>query len=413
MVQVHGRVFSVGVLTVGLLLPAGLLARADDAGAQPKGKPAESAAAAKDAASSSKDSAPPTKGAAATPKPQLRPELADLRERVRSVLAAHQQQPFNTRDNSPTEILSRCLAFGCGTEVSLEAPNGQRINGITCLCWNYPCAGFEMLGRSQDHAAARIGYGYQERPGEFLAMLAHSRVQPDYPVRLGRNVRKVADLVEAEKLGCRAGSDMSSALVGLAYYVEQPEWKNGLGETWSIERIVEEELSQPALSTPEGGLNRLMGLSYALAHRAKHGQAIEGEFERAREYVAQMHRFAFRQQDADGSWGPNFLAAKGSSPDAAAQLRATGRVLEWLAVSLPQQRLEDAGVVNAVHYLCNLLGAQRYQWNAPMLPTREIVSLGHALHALSLYDEREFRPADAEEKPAGEKPAAGEQVPAK
>ncbi len=70
-------------------------------------------------------------------------------------------------------------------------------------------------------------------------------------------------------------------------------------------------------------------------------------------------------------------------------------------------------MVNAVNYLSNLLGTERYQWNAPMLPTREIVSLGHALHALSLYDEREFRPTDAEEKPAVEKPSAGEQPPAK
>ncbi len=274
MVQVHGRVFSVGVLTAGLLVAAGLLARADDAASPPAAKPAVSSKPAGPAA--------PAKDAAAKPKRQLRPELAELRDRVRSVLAAQQQQPFNTRDNTPTEILSRCLAFGCGSEVSLEAPNGQHINGITCLCWNYPCAGFELLGRSGNHVAARIGYGYQQRPGEFLATLALSRVQPDYPVRLGRTVRKVADLVEAEKLGCRSGSDMSSVLVGLAYYVDEPQWRNDLGETWSIERIVGEELGQPVLGAPEGGLMRLLGLSFALAHRAKHDQPVEGEFERRR-----------------------------------------------------------------------------------------------------------------------------------
>jgi hypothetical protein len=266
----------------------------------------------------------------------------------------------------------------------------------------------EMLGRSGNHIAARLGYGYQERPGEFLAMLALSRVQPDYPVRLGRNLRKVADLVEAEKLGCRSGGDLSASLVGLAYYVDQPEWKNDLGETWSVGRIVEEELAEPAADAPEGGLTRLLGLSFAVLHRAKHDLPIEGEFQRAQKYVADMHGFAFRQQNADGSWGPYFLAASGTSSDPAAQLRTTGRVLEWLALSLPEGKLEDASVVNAVNYLTNLVGSERYQWNAPMLPTREIVSLGHALHALVLYDEREFQPTDVEEKPAAEKPAAGE-----
>jgi hypothetical protein len=410
MVQLHGRLLSVSVLTAGLLLPAGLLARADDAASPPAAKPAataKSAAPTKDAVAPTKEPAAPAKEAA-KPKRQLRPELAELRDRVRSVLAAQRQQPFNTRDNSPTEILSRCLAFGCGSDVLLEAPNGQHINGITCLCWNYPCAGLEMLGRSGNHIAARLGYGYQERPGEFLAMLALSRVQPDYGVRLGRNLRKVADLVEAEKLACRSGGDLSSALIGLAYYVNEPEWKNDLGETWSIGRIVDEELAQSIQGAPEGGLTRLMGLSFALAHRLKHDQPIAGEFERAQKYVAQMHGFALRQQNADGSWGPYFLASRGNSQDPAAQLRTTGRVLEWLALSLPEAKLEDAGLVNAVNYLTNLVGTQRYQWNAPMLPTREIVSLGHAVHALVVYDEREFQPTDVEEKPAAEKAAAGE-----
>ena len=56
-------------------------------------------------------------------------------------------------------------------------------------------------------------------------------------------------------------------------------------------------------------------------------------------------------------------------------------------------------------YVTQLLGSQRYQWNAPSLSTREIVSMGHALHALAVYDQRVFKPADAEEKPAAEKPS--------
>ena len=233
------------------------------------------------------------------------------------------------------------------------------------------------VGPQPGHIAARIGYGCQEQPGEFLAMLAMSRVQPDYPVRVGKNVRTVADLVEAEKLGCRSGGDASLKLVGLAYYVDDPEWKNDLGETWSLERIIEDELSQPVVSASEGGLNRLLGLSYAVAHRAKHEQPLDGQFQRAAKYVADFHGFALKLQNADGSWGPYFLAARGTSPDAASQLRSTGRVLEWLAMSLPDKQLEDARVVNAVECVNRLLVSPALpERNAPSLPTREIVSLG-------------------------------------
>ncbi|MBU4400106.1 MAG: hypothetical protein KKE86_12320, partial [Planctomycetes bacterium] len=308
-------------------------------------------------------------------------------------------QTFNTRDNSATEILGRCLAFGCETEVSLESPRGQRINGITCLCWNYPCAGYNMLGYSREHIAARIGYGYQEHPGEFLAMLAMSRVPADYPVRVGKDERKVSDLVEAEKLGCREGSDKSLALIGLSYYLDEPVWQNDLGQQWSIERIIEEEIARPILTAPEGGLNRLMGLNYAVERREKEDEPIEGQFERAKKYIGEYQDYALKLQNSDGGWGPHFLAAKSTAGDPAAQLRATGRVLEWLALSLPDQRLQDSRVVNSVHYLTRLLGSQRYRWNAPSLNTQEIVSLCHALHALAIYNQRVFKPFDAEEKP--------------
>ena len=253
------RVLAAGAMAACLLVPAARLSGAEDAASQPATKPAETAAA-------DKESSPPP---AAKPCERLSQAQVALRDHVREVLAAYQKQPFNTRDNSATEIMDYCLAFGCATEVTLEGPNGKRINGITSLCWNYPCAGFEMLGPSQKHVAARIGYGCQEQPGELLAMLAMSRVQADYPVRVGKTVRTVADLVEAEKLGCRSGSDLSLALIGLACYVDEPEWKNDLGETWSLDRIIEEELAQPAVSVPEGGLNRLLGLSYAVVHKTK------------------------------------------------------------------------------------------------------------------------------------------------
>jgi hypothetical protein len=388
------RVYSIaptGVLAACLLLFAGHLASADDAATKPEAKPAEAAA-----------------SPAAKPQRTLSPALTALRESVRQTLAMHRKQAYGTRENSATEIMNYSLAFGCTTEVVLDGTNGQRINGITALCWNYPCAGFEMLGLSQDHIAARVGYGCQERPGEFLAMLAMARVQPNYPVRVAKDSRTVADVIEAEKLSCRTGSDMSLKLIGLSYYVDEPEWKNDLGETWSIERIIREEVAQPVVTAPEGGLNRLMGLSYAVARRAKRGQPIEGQFDRAQKYTTDFHEFALQLQNSDGSWGPYFLAAKSTSPDIASQLRSTGRVLEWLATSLPDQKLEDVRVMGAVQCVASLLASQRYQWNTPALSTREIVSAGHALHGLNVFDERVFRPADVVEKPAAEKssPAA-------
>jgi hypothetical protein len=387
MIRVYG-ILAAGVLAACFLTAA----HAEDAAAKPEGKVAPA-----------KDAAAP---AATKPKRELSPELTNLRDFVRQALATQQKQAFNTQQNSATEIMNYCLGFGCGAEVSLGGSDGQRINGITCLCWNYPCGGFDMLTRSQDHLAARIGYGCQERPGEFLAMLALSRVPAEYPVRVGKDTRSVADLAEAEKLACRSGSDLSLKLVGLSYYVDEPEWKNDLGETWSIARIIREEIGQPVVTAPDGGLSRLLGLSFAVARREKRGQPIDGQFERAQKYTAEFQTFALKLQNADGSWGPQFLAARSAGPDLSSQLRSTGRVLEWLALSLPDKKLEDPRVMKAVEYVAGVLGSQQYQWNTPSLSTRDIAAVGHALHALNVYDTLVFRPPDV---PPAEKPAADKQ----
>ena len=89
-------------------------------------------------------------------------------------------------------------------------------------------------------------------------------VPADYPVRSGNTVRTVADLVEYEKLTCRKGLDMSMKLVALANYLQQPSWKNSLGEEWTLQRVVADELDRPTGVRPHAATDRLLGLCAAL-----------------------------------------------------------------------------------------------------------------------------------------------------
>ena len=131
------RILTGGILAACLLIPARLLAGTDDIASPPDQKSAESTAPAA-------ETAPPAK-----PEKVLSPAMTALRDRVRETLAAQQKQQFNTHENSATEIMSFCLAFGCGTEVWQEGQNGKRVNGITTLCWNYPCATSRCSGSAK------------------------------------------------------------------------------------------------------------------------------------------------------------------------------------------------------------------------------------------------------------------------
>ena len=156
---------------------------------------------------------------------------------------------------------------------------------------------------SEGHLTGRIGYGYQSQPSELAAVLALSEVAPDYPARFGRVVRTVADIIDYEKLTCRPGTDMSMKLVALSHYVREPSWKDNLGNEWTLQRIVTEELNRPTGNTPHAATNRLLGLVSAVNRFKADKTALEGDLARAETYIDEAMRYAFSSQNSDGSWG--------------------------------------------------------------------------------------------------------------
>jgi hypothetical protein len=311
---------------------------------------------------------------------------------VRRTSAAYFNQPLNVESSHVSDVLAACRAFGCQTEV---VRGGSKINAVTCLCWNYSCGGFEPLAMGDARIAARVGYGRQSRPGQMLAVFALGRLPSTYPIRVGDNVRTVDELVESEKRACRAGADLSLQLTGLSFYVDAPTWKNDLGEEWSIEKLIAEELAQPIVNAPEGGTLRLMALSAALLDRTRRAKPLVGQYARAVKFTGDFQQFALELENGDGSWSPQYFAARGAARDVVDQLASSGRITEWLAFSLDDARLTEPQVVKAIENVANLLGSQRYQGaTVRALNSVELASVMHALHALSLYDERVFRPAD-------------------
>lgn len=324
---------------------------------------------------------------------ELTPALSALRDRIRRTLATYRAQPLPVESNDVADVLGVCRAFGCRAEA---LRGGARVNAVTCLCWNFTCGGYEPLVLAEGRIAARIGYGRQLYPGQMLGVFALARVPANYPMRVGEDVRSVADLVEYEKRACRVEQEQSMRLLGLSFYTNDAPWKNSLGDEWSVERLVAIELSRPIVEAPEGGTMRLMALSAAVLDRARRQQPIDGHFARALKFTSDFQQFALELQGSDGSWSPNYFASRGSSRDAAAQLTSNGRIMEWLCFSLPDDRLAEPRMVRGIEYLLNLLAGQRYQAAAlRSLNGRELASVMHALHALVLYDERMFGESQA------------------
>lgn len=312
---------------------------------------------------------------------EITPELAELRGRLRECLSYYYFRPENVALRSPWGAMHAMIAYGVDTEL---IAGDRRVNAIGYLCYNGVCNGQQLFYIAGDKLQTRIGPGVQGHPGQFLAMLAQSRVKTDFPIRVDGRELTVADLIQHEKETCRPKSELTFKLISFTHYLKSDEkWKSNDGQDWDIPRVIKEELAQPIVGAACGGTHRMTGFSYAVRKREQRGEKFEGQWLRAKKFVADYHEYAFKLQNPDGSFSTDWFAGRADFGPASKRLETTGHITEWLAYSLNKEQLVEPRMTKSVSYLTNLLLEGREEkWG--------IGPLGHGLHALALYDERVF-----------------------
>jgi hypothetical protein len=270
-----------------------------------------------------------------------------------------------------------------GVDSELIAQN-KKVNAIGYLCYNGNCNGQTLFWTQNGKLQTRIGPGVQGHAGQFLAMLAQSRVRTDYPMKVDGYDFKVADLIEHEKYTCQPRTELTFKLIALTHYLKSDEkWKSFEGQEWDIARLIKEELAQPIVGAACGGTHRLTGFSYAVHKRQKRKEPMTGQWERARKFIEDYHEYTFKLQNPDGSFSTNWFESRGDEGPPSRRLETTGHITEWLAYSLSDEEVRDPKMIKSVDYLANLLLDNRNEkWS--------IGPLGHGLHALAIYDERVF-----------------------
>jgi hypothetical protein len=246
------------------------------------------------------------------------------------------------------------------------------------------CNGQQLFYTTNGNLQARIGPGVQGHPGQFLAMLAQSRVKTDYPLLVEGKRFTVADLIQYEKDTCRPQTELTFKLISFMHYLKSDDtWKSNDGQTWDLPRVIKEELAQPIVGAACGGTHRMTGFSYAVRKREQRGEPFTGQWLRAKKFVDDFHEYTFRLQNPDGSFSTNWFAGRADDPTPSKRLETTGHITEWLAYSLDKEQLVEPRMIKSVRYLTDLLIEYREEkWG--------IGPLGHGLHALAIYDERIF-----------------------
>jgi len=308
-----------------------------------------------------------------------------LRKSIAQTLTTYRRRPLNTAQHTPWEVMHGFIAFGIPTQVRVGGPAGDLVSAIGWSNTGGSCRGQTMLTVTGDRLHALKGYyGVQGHSAQYLAILAQCRVAASSPLVVQGKRFTVADLIEEEKLACKTGTELTFALIALAHYLPtDATWTARDGETWTLPRLVEEEIVQPIRGAACGGTHRLFGLSYGCQRRLRATGQLDGAYLRADRYVRDFQNFTLAKlQNRDGSFSTEwFKYPADREDDVERKIQTTGHILEWLVGSLDQERLYDPQVVAAAEFLCRTLQRE---------PSREwkIGPLGHALHALNMYQER-------------------------
>jgi hypothetical protein len=310
--------------------------------------------------------------------------LANRRANIRQCLNFYYTRPLNSREHSPWSIMHTMVAWGTDSQILVGGERGERTSAVRWLCSNGVSDGVRLLTLNQGELTVKVGPGLQGHNAQFLALLAQSRVSRDYPIHVEGKTFTVNDLIEVEKKNCRAGTELTFHLIGLSHYLDtNASWKARDGQDWDFPRLIREEMSQPINGVTCGGTHRLMAMNYAVRRREYLGGPIDGDWARARAFTTKYQQLALSMQNKDGSFSTNFFRSRGDWGGIDRKLKTTGHTLEWLVFSLNHDQLQDPRVVRAVDMLTQMLMQNRYyEW--------EKGPIGHAIRALSLYDERVF-----------------------
>ena len=317
---------------------------------------------------------------------KLTNSVSRMRNTIKQGLLYHYLRPEAANERSNWGMLHSIMVYGADTKIRVGS---RKHSAIAWIAGNNACRGQRLLTLKDGSIAARSGVGLQGHQAQCLAVFALCDVPLDYPIYASSKKFSVRDLVESEMLGCRSGEELTFSLIGLSHYLDTDTvWLNAAGETWSFERLIKEELSQPIVGAACGGTHRLMGFAHALRKRRAAGKPITGQWKRAEIFMNDFEKYVFRLQNRDGSMSTDWFEGREDNGDVDRKIQTTGHMVEWLLTITPDSKLQEPRLVNAVRFLANSIYSQRgHDW--------KIGPKGHALRSLAMYYERVYGGATA------------------
>ncbi len=284
---------------------------------------------------------------------------------------------------------------------------------------DYISSGPEFMGdswfqRTSTGGRARpynnVPYAFEGHINQTLALICMSDFPLDHQFRVeGGGTVTMQDMVNTAQATVNSREEITWTLWFLTHYCDQmTTWTNNEGESWSMERMIQEQVEDSVIGAPCGGCHQLFALAYARnAYLVQHGELRGAWFEADQKLQGRIVA-AQSMQNADGSFSAKYFKARGTAVDLDERIRTTGHMFEWLMMALPTSRLEEEWVRRAAARIAtDLINSVN--------DDTEMGGMYHACHSLVLYQQRMDQIRSRNQTPAqpelAEAPQANPQSP--
>jgi hypothetical protein len=341
-----------------------------------------------------------TAAAPGSPNPSISDPLA---AQVDEAIRANAHRFLETDVQTPWQIIHGLLAYRRDYVVKTH---GNKVNALEWIAsgasfHNQPW--FEKTAYGA-HAHPYNGhpYEFQGHPCQFMACMTMCDLPVDFKFKAGSgDTVTLNDLIHGAQAEVNDREEVTWVLWFLAHYLDSDaQWTNKDGEPWSMERLVQLEVGKTVTAGACGGCHGIFALAYSRNGFLASGRTLYGPWLEADQKVRRHIEIARMYQNPDGTFSSNSFQGPGHSDDFEKRLGTTGHILEFLDVSLPQARLSEDWVRNAVSALSGELIEKK-------LAPCECGALYHAIDGLTIYRTRVWPELDpARRRHTAAKPVA-------
>lgn len=300
---------------------------------------------------------------------------------------------LSTAKHAAWQIVHGILAYGPEYEVEHE---GKVVRTIDFLCNGGKIVGWNFKeGDVLDEATGRRGLVALVEPGtktgqghwdQWLGYMATWELPLEHKIVVDGKDHTLRDYAEQIRLDVHknAEHEFSWTLMCLSTYFSTTEkWKSSDGSEWELGDLLGFEVDNDLGDGPCGGSHRMTGITMAVQNHLKQGGKLEGNWAKADQFIKRAQKSAQDFQNPDGFFSTNYFLRGGETPEIAQNIGTSGHVFEFLAFSLPKERLLEPWMQNAMAAMCDLL-EQTKELDI------ECGALYHAVHGLVVYRERLF-----------------------